>query len=265
MICRIFFNLTSSFCFTTLHIDNYLFNAGKGAVFTKGGKNELEASIMDGSNLKAGACTLLTTVKNPISLARQVMVQSPHNFLGGEAAEQLANKSGLDIVEPKYFFTEHRWKQHLSGLESPGNEPPAPAPKGTVGAVALDQFGNIATATSTGGKTNKWDGRIGDTPMIGAGTYADNETCGVSGTGDGEFFIRHSVAYNVCARMKHLGESVETAARNVVEELRKVQGVGGVVALDRNGNVAMPFNSDGMYRGYIKNDGVAHTYIFNDE
>ncbi|KAK9701855.1 hypothetical protein K7432_011543 [Basidiobolus ranarum] len=166
--------------------DNYLFNAGKGAVFTKGGKNELEASIMDGSNLKAGACTLLTTVKNPISLARQVMVQSPHNFLGGEAAEQLANKSGLDIVEPKYFFTEHRWKQHLSGLESPGNEPPAPAPKGTVGAVALDQFGNIATATSTGGKTNKWDGRIGDTPMIGAGTYADNETCGVSGTGDGE-------------------------------------------------------------------------------
>ncbi|CAH1760087.1 14571_t:CDS:2 [Entrophospora sp. SA101] len=254
-----------------------LFNAGKGAVFTIGGKNELESSIMVGTmDHPAGASTLLHTVKNPITLAKTLLLDAdnPHVFLGGVEAENYAKVNGLELVDPKYFWTEKRWKQHLEGLEkkkkggkdddwyslAPGFDS---SPMGTVGAVAVDKYGTIATATSTGGFNNKKDGRIGDTPLIACGTWADNETCGVSGTGNGEYFIRYGVAQDVSSRMKYLKESVEEAAFNVVENLRKVNGAGGVIALDKYGNVAMPFNTTGMYRGYIRaNEGIPYTYDY---
>ncbi|RIA81781.1 nucleophile aminohydrolase [Glomus cerebriforme] len=246
-----------------------LFNAGKGSVFTISGKNELESSIMIGtSDHPAGASTLLHTVKNPITLAKTLLLdpENRHVFLGGVEAEEYAKKKGLGIVDPCYFWTKRRWKQHLEGLEN-GNKNLAtdlnPYPKGTVGAVAVDKNGIIATATSTGGWNNKKDGRIGDTPLIACGTWADNETCGVSGTGDGEFFIRYGVAQDVSSRMRYLGESVNQAADGVVKNLGKVGGSGGVIALDKYGNVAMPFNTGGMYRGYIRvSDGIPYVYIF---
>nr|CAG8434816.1 932_t:CDS:2 [Entrophospora candida] len=237
-----------------------LFNAGK------------ESSIMVGTmDHPAGASTLLHTVKNPITLAKTLLLDAdnPHVFLGGVEAENYAKVNGLELVDPKYFWTEKRWKQHLEGLEkkkkggkdddcyslAPGFDS---SPMGTVGAVAVDKYGTIATATSTGGFNNKKDGRIGDTPLIACGTWADNETCGVSGTGNGEV-----IAQDVSSRMKYLKESVEEAAFNVVENLRKVNGAGGVIALDKYGNVAMPFNSTGMYRGYIRaNEGIPYTYDY---
>ncbi|CAG8573707.1 10270_t:CDS:2 [Acaulospora colombiana] len=261
-----------------------LFNAGKGSVFTIGGKNELESSIMLGiPSHTAGACTLLHTIKNPIVLAKTLLLdpENPHVFLGGIEAEKYAKSKGLEMVDPSYFFTEQRWKQHMDGLEKGksseniGYDAPQlnfndasqpefdPSPMGTVGAVAVDVNGIIAAATSTGGFNNKKDGRIGDTPLIACGTWADNDTCGVSGTGNGEYFIRFSVARDVSARMQYLGENLHEAATTVIENLRKVGGNGGVVALDKYGNVAMPFNTSGMYRGYIRtSDGIPHAYIF---
>nr|CAG8535090.1 7330_t:CDS:2 [Entrophospora candida] len=230
-----------------------LFNAGK------------ESSIMVGTmDHPAGASTLLHTVKNPITLAKTLLLDAdnPHVFLGGVEAENYAKVNGLELVDPKYFWTEKRWKQHLEGLEkkkkggkdddcyslAPGFDS---SPMGTVGAVAVDKYGTIATATSTGGFNNKKDGRIGDTPLIACGTWADNETCGVSGTGNGEYFIRYGVAQDVSSRMKYLKESVEEAAFNVVENLRKVNGAGGVIALDKYGN------------GYIRaNEGIPYTYDY---
>ncbi|CAB4435928.1 unnamed protein product [Rhizophagus irregularis] len=246
-----------------------LFNAGKGSVFTIGGKNELESSIMIGtSNHPAGASTLLHTVKNPITLAKTLLLdpENPHVFLGGIVAEEYAEKKGLEIVDPSYFWTKKRWKQHLEGLEKDNNNylemDSSPYPMGTVGAVAVDKNGIIATATSTGGMNNKKDGRIGDTPLIACGTWADNETCGVSGTGNGEFFIRYGIAQDVSSRMRYLGESVDEAAYNVIKNLGKVGGGGGVIALDKYGKVAMPFNTSGMYRGYIRvSDGIPIVYI----
>ncbi|CAG8595577.1 8347_t:CDS:2, partial [Ambispora leptoticha] len=254
--------------------DSPLFNAGKGSVFTLGGKNELEASIMIGTpDHQAGAATLLYTVKNPIKLAKEILLdpQVPHVFLGAQWAEEYAKEKGLELVDPKYFWTERRWKQHMDGLEQRELQPQniiattktsaaesnilsdkEVGSMGTVGAVAVDKDGIIAVATSTGGMNNKKDGRIGDTPMLAAGTWADNETCGVSGTGYGECFIRYAIVHDVAARVKYLGENISDAAEQVVKENKKVGGLAGVIVLDKYGNVAMSKNCDLMFRGYIR-------------
>ena len=253
--------------------DNPLFNAGKGAVFTHEGKNELDAAIMDGKTKKAGSVAGVTIIRNPITAARAVMEKSKHVMMTGRGAELFATKMGLEVVDPSYFWTERRWKALQEELLKEQSEKPQAALAvadenrfGTVGAVALDQSGNLAAATSTGGTTNKMYGRIGDAPIIGAGTYADNETCAVSATGAGEFFIRWTVAYDIAALMKYRGLTVQQAADQVVNKtLKAVPGAeGGVIALDAKGNFAMPFNSEGMYRGWIGADGVPHVEIYRD-
>lgn len=226
-----------------------LFNAGKGAVFTAAGENEMDASIMDGSKLNAGAVAGVKTIKNPIRAARMVMDSSKHVLLSGEGAQQFAAAKGIEIVDPDYFYSEKAWKSLQNALESEKKK----EKMGTVGAVALDQYGNLAAATSTGGMTNKMKGRIGDSPIIGAGTYADNESCAVSGTGHGEYFIVNAVAFHISALMKYKGMSLQEAADHVVNGILKEQDAGGgVIAVDYNGHVAMPFNTPGMFRGYIK-------------
>lgn len=239
-----------------------LFNAGRGAVFTHEGKNELDASIMDGSNQKAGAVGSVMTVKNPIQLARAVMDKSQHVLLTGRGAEQFAAEQGISSVDPSWFFTQERWNTLQEMLEEEktkgktGDLDPVQNRDykfGTVGCVALDNSGNLAAGTSTGGMTNKRWNRLGDTPIIGAGTYASNDACAVSCTGHGEFFIRYAVAYDVWARMMYKGETLEEAANFVVmTKLVEKGGEGGLIAVDKNGNVALPFNSEGMYRGYAK-------------
>jgi L-asparaginase / beta-aspartyl-peptidase len=252
--------------------DSPLYNAGKGAVFTHEGRNELDASIMDGKSKRAGAVAGVTTIKNPISAARAVMEKSPHVMMAGKGAEAFAAGAGLEIVDPSYFWTERRWKELQRELASEGGKTSDLGPWldqrkfGTVGAVALDQNGNLAAGTSTGGMSNKRWGRIGDSPIIGAGTYADNESCAVSGTGHGEFFIRYTVASEISALIKYKGMSVQTAADEVIQRrLKPVGGEGGVIALDHDGNFAFSFNSKGMYRGYIGADGVPHVSIYEDE
>jgi L-asparaginase / beta-aspartyl-peptidase len=251
-----------------------LFNAGKGAVFTNEGKNELDASIMDGSNLMAGAVAGVTTIKNPITAAYAVMTKSEHVMMIGKGAEKFAGEQGLDIVDPSYFFDSVRYKQLIRAQEQErlGKEADLMDPYikdkkfGTVGAVALDQYGNIAAGTSTGGMTNKRYGRVGDAPVIGAGTYADNKTCGVSATGWGEYFIRLSVAKDIAAMMEYGGFSLEQATDSVVmKKVPALGGDGGVIALDRQGNVSMTFNTDGMYRGVIKKRGEGRTFIYKDD
>lgn len=238
--------------------DSPLFNAGKGAVFTHEGKNELDASVMDGASLKAGAAGGLTIVRNPIRAARAVMEKSPHVLLVGKGAEQFAIEQKIDTVSPEYFFTQERWDalERAKAAENAqeGALPTNPDYKfGTVGCVALDQKGNIAAGTSTGGMTNKRWNRLGDAPIIGAGTYANNATCGVSCTGHGEFFIRYAVAHDVSAMMEYKGSSVQEAGEFIVnQKLKNAGGEGGLIALDKKGNIAMPFNSEGMYRGYAK-------------
>jgi beta-aspartyl-peptidase (threonine type) len=250
-----------------------LFNAGRGAVFTSEGRNEMDASIMDGSTLNAGAVASVTTIKNPISAARKVMTESRHVMLVGPGAETFAREQGLESADSAYFWTKSRWEalkkakqSEASGMGS-SSTPPAPGSEkyGTVGCIALDQEGNIAAGTSTGGLTNKRWGRVGDSPIIGAGTYANNETCGVSGTGVGEYFMRGLIAYEVSAMMAYRGMNLEEAADAVLEKLAGMGGTGGFIALDGSGNVAMPFNTSGMYRGFIKADGVAHTFMYKDE
>jgi len=251
--------------------DSPLFNAGKGSVFTHEGKNELDAAIMDGRNKMAGSVAGVTIIKNPITAARAVMEKSKHVMMAGKGAELFATKMGLEIVDPSYFWTERRWKALQEELVKE-QKPQASLPTkdenrfGTVGAVALDRNGNLAAATSTGGTTNKQYGRIGDAPIIGAGTYADNESCAVSATGAGEFFIRWSVAYDIAALMKYRGLTVQQASDEVInKKLRAVNGAeGGVIALDAKGNFAMPFNSEGMYRGWIGADGEPHVAIYGD-
>ncbi|MBT1699998.1 isoaspartyl peptidase/L-asparaginase [Fulvivirgaceae bacterium PWU4] len=253
--------------------DSPLFNAGKGAVFTHDGKNELDASIMDGSNLMAGAVAGVTTIKNPIKAAYAVMTKSEHVMLIGKGAEKFAEEQGLEIVNPSYFFDSLRYEQLQNALKKDTSKTAAlidPYTKdkkfGTVGAVALDQFGNIAAATSTGGMTNKKYGRVGDAPIIGAGTYANNKSCGVSSTGWGEYFIRLSVAHDIAAMMEYGGLSLEQAADGVVmKKLPALGGDGGIVALDRQGNIAMTFSSAGMYRGYIRKKGEGKTFIYKDD
>jgi beta-aspartyl-peptidase (threonine type) len=239
--------------------DSPLFNAGKGAVFTHDGRNELDASIMDGSNLSAGAVAAVTILKNPISAARAVMEKSGHVMLAGRGAELFATGAGLDIVDPSYFWTERRWKQLQDALvkeKSTGaasSRDAADARFGTVGIVALDSRGNLAAGTSTGGTSNKKHGRIGDSPIIGAGTWADNRSCAVSGTGDGEYFIRLAIARDIAALVEYKGLSVQQAAEEVIHrKLTALGGGGGVIVLDRKGNSAMVFNTEGMYRGLMR-------------
>ncbi len=245
----------------TLLEDEPLFNAGKGAVFTSEGKNELDAAIMDGATLNAGAVAAVTRIRNPILLARAVMERSKHVLLIGDGAEAFAAEQGFLFVDPGYFFTRERWDalQRTKGSESfPDSDP-----MGTVGAVALDKHGNLAAATSTGGMTNKRWGRVGDVPVIGAGTYADNATAAISATGHGEYFIRSVVAHEIAARMRLAGQSLEQAANDVVMKvLVERGGEGGVIAVDRDGNIAQPFNSSGMYRGRLVAGGEPYTAIF---
>lgn len=260
--------------------DSPLFNAGKGAVFTNEGKNELDAAIMDGKNMNAGAIASVTTIKNPISAARAVMEKSEHVMMIGDGAEKFAKEKGLELVDPSYFYTETRFKQlqsikdkekteldHSSdttGTSSTENIYIEGKKFGTVGAVALDAYGNLAAATSTGGMTNKRYGRVGDVPIIGAGTYANNNTCAVSATGHGEYFIRSVVAHDIAALMEYKNYSLKKAADEVVmKKLVERGGEGGVIAVDKKGNIAMPFNSAGMYRGYIKN-GKSEVAIYKE-
>jgi beta-aspartyl-peptidase (threonine type) len=253
--------------------DSPLFNAGKGAVFTHEGTNELDASIMDGKTLKAGAVAGVKHIKNPISLARMVMEQSPHVMLTGDGAEAFAKEHGVELVPADYFYTERRWKQlqeakaKEDSLKQKKDTPPdtSDGKHGTVGCVALDKFGNLAAGTSTGGTTNKRFGRVGDSPIIGAGTYANNSTCAVSATGTGEYFIRSVVAHDISALMEYKGLSVQQAADEVVmDKLVKLGGDGGVIAIDHSGNIAFSFNTSGMYRAYIDNDGKPVVKIYKE-
>lgn len=258
-----------------------LFNAGKGAVFTHHKTNEMDASIMEGKTLNAGAVAGVSTIKNPIKLAAAVMTQSDHVMLSGDGAEQFARKAGLEIVAPEYFKTERRWNQLMKVLaEDPDSSVlsedetdqaaaygdsqwPDDKKFGTVGAVALDKFGNLAAATSTGGMTNKKYGRIGDSPVIGAGTYADNNAGAISATGHGEYFIRAAVAHDICARVLYQGRTLQQAADAVVmEKLVEMKGEGGIVGMSPQGDVVFSFNSLGMYRGSIDINGELYTAIF---
>ena len=238
--------------------DNPLFNAGKGAVFTHEGKNELDAAIMDGTNLGAGAVAGVTDIKNPISAARKVMINSPHVMLSGAGASQFAKEQGLEIVAPSYFYTNKRFNELQELLKK--------EKFGTVGCCALDKNGNLAAGTSTGGMANKRYNRIGDSPIIGAGTYANNSTCAVSGTGHGEYFIRWTVAHDISALMEYKGLNLKEASELVVnDKLVKAGGSGGVICVDKSGNISMPFNSSGMFRGFATADGKEGIFIYKDE
>lgn len=250
--------------------DNPLFNAGKGAVFTHDGRNELDASLMDGATLKAGAVAGVHHVKNPILLARAVMEHSPHVMMAGDGAEAFAKGQGIELVDPSYFRTERRWQQLQKALKEDAagqaHADPATAKHfGTVGALALDRQGHLAAGTSTGGMTDKRYGRIGDSPIIGAGTYA-NATCAVSGTGWGEFYIRTAAAHSICARMAWLKETAAEAGEAVINrQIPELGGDGGAIVLAADGSVAMPFNTEGMARGWIGADGVPHVALYSDD
>ena len=235
--------------------DDPLFNAGRGAVFTSEGTHEMDAAVMDGQTLRAGAVGGLKRVKNPIDLAHAVMGKSPHVLFAGEGAELFAQQIGLEMVDAKYFYTEERWRALERVRTNQGRELSDQDRHGTVGAVALDQAGNLASATSTGGNTNKLPGRIGDTPIIGAGTYANNRTCAVSATGDGEYFIRAVAGHDLSALMEYRGMSLNDAAQLVIRKVTQFGGSGGLIAIDRAGNIAMPFSTAGMYRGFVDTAG----------
>jgi L-asparaginase / beta-aspartyl-peptidase len=262
--------------------DDPLFNAGKGAVFTNEGKNELDAAIMNGKTLAAGSVAGVTVIKNPISAARAVMEKSPHVMMTGAGAEKFAKQQGIEIVDPSYFYTEARWKglQKAKAADSAAMQlDHADTTKqsavkqvenkdykyGTVGAVALDQYGSLAAATSTGGMANKKFGRVGDAPIIGSGTYADNKTVAISCTGWGEYFIRLVMAKSI-SDMLEFGKMKLLAAANemVMKRLPALGGDGGLIAVDKNGNIAMPFCTDGMYRGYIKSNGEKQVKIYKE-
>jgi beta-aspartyl-peptidase (threonine type) len=266
--------------------DDPLFNAGRGAVFTADGKNELDAAIMNGATLKAGAVAGVTRTRHPISLARAVMEKSPHVMLIGAGADAFAAQAGLEQVDPSFFFTERRWQSLVRQLKKeglpipprPAGAPPAPltpvaeidAPGahkfGTVGVVALDRQGNIAAGTSTGGTQAKRWGRVGDSPIIGAGTYASNRSCAVSATGTGEYFIRLTVAREVCALVEYKGLKLQQAADEVIhKELDALHGDGGLIALTADGQMAWSFNTPGMYRARLVEGGKLEIGIYNDE
>ena len=245
----------------TVMEDSPLFNAGKGAVFTAEGTNEMDASIMDGRDLNAGAVAGVRHIKNPILAARVVMEKTPHVLITGEGAEAVAEKNGLEIVDTSYFFTQRRWDSYLKVKQKMEES----EKHGTVGAVALDMHGNLAAGTSTGGMTYKMKGRVGDSPIIGAGTYADNNTCAVSATGHGEYFIRYAVCYDITALMKYKGLTLEEAANEVImHKLKDVGGDGGIIAVDKDGNISMTFNTPGMFRGYITSTGEKAVEIYKN-
>jgi len=241
--------------------DSPLFNAGKGAVFTHEGIVELDASVMEGKSLKAGAIASVRDIKNPIRVARAVMEKSEHVMLNGAGASQFAKEQGFETVENSYFYTEKRY-QSLQELLKKEREATTNDKHGTVGCVALDTFGNIAAGTSTGGMTNKKYGRIGDSPIIGAGTYANNETGGFSCTGHGEYYIRLGFSRDISALMEYRKLTVTEACQEEIRKLTEMGGTGGVIGLDKNGNIAMEFNTSGMFRGYIKSDGEKQVAIF---
>lgn len=264
--------------------DDPLFNAGRGAVFNAAGHNELDAAIMDGSTLNAGAVAGVTRTRHPISLARTVMEKSQHVMLGGEGADAFSVQQGLEQVDPSFFFTERRWQELEKFLRQRGEPIPprpagAPAPAamlvspstdehrfGTVGVVAFDQHGNVAAGTSTGGITGKRWGRIGDSPIIGAGTYASNHSCAVSGTGEGEYFIRLTVAREVCALVEYKGYALQQAVDDVIQkQLTDLKGTGGVIAVSPQGATAWSFNTPGMYRASATSERPPRVAIFKDE
>ena len=249
--------------------DSELFNAGKGAVFTAEGKNELDSSIMEGKSLNAGAVAGVTRIKNPILLAKAVMEHSPHVMLQGGGAELFAEQQGIKLVDPSYFYTDLRWEQ-LQKAKAEGKGAVLDHDNdfkfGTVGAVALDNQGNLAAGTSTGGMTNKQYGRIGDSPIIGAGTYANNASCAVSATGHGEYFIRATVARNICALMEYGGKTLEQAADQIVnKQLVEMGGSGGIIAVDKDGNMALMFNTEGMYRAQVSSNQRLKIGIYKNE
>ena len=249
--------------------DSPLFNAGKGSVFTADESHEMDASIMDGKTLNAGAVSLITGIKNPISLARDVMEKSEHVFLAGEGAMQFAKQLNYTIEDPTYFYDEFRYKQWLEIKDTDSFQLDHSVKKdskfGTVGAVACDQGGNIAAATSTGGMTNKRFGRVGDSPMIGSGNYANNKTCAISCTGSGEFFIRGVVAYDVACLIEHKNMSLIDASNEVIHKrILEIGGDGGLIAVDAKGTIAMPFNTEGMYRASKSSTGKEEISIYKD-
>ncbi|WP_299109193.1 isoaspartyl peptidase/L-asparaginase family protein [uncultured Winogradskyella sp.] len=247
--------------------DSPLFNAGKGSVFTATETHEMDASIMDGKTLNAGGVSLITGIKNPVSLARDVMEKSEHVFLAGEGAMQFAKELNYKLEDATYFYDELRHKQWLEIKDTDSFQLDHAKKKdskfGTVGAVACDQDGNIAAATSTGGMTNKKWGRVGDSPMIGAGNYANNKTCAISCTGSGEFFIRGVVAYDVACLIEHKNMSLQDASNEVIHKrILEIGGDGGLIAVDTKGNIAMPFNTEGMYRGQKSSNGIDEVSIY---
>ena len=251
----------------TILEDSHLFNAGKGAVFTADETHEMDASIMDGKTLNAGAVSLITGIKNPVSLAKDVMEKSEHVFLAGEGAMQFAKLNKYKIEDETYFYDELRHNQWLEIKDTDSFQLDHAKKKdskfGTVGAVACDKNGNIAAATSTGGMTNKKFGRVGDSPMIGAGNYANNKTCAISCTGSGEFFIRGVVAYDVACLMEHKNLSIAAASNEVINKrILEIGGDGGLIAVDKNGNIAMPFNTEGMYRASKSSNGKMEVSIY---
>ncbi|WP_189440843.1 isoaspartyl peptidase/L-asparaginase family protein [Rhodanobacter panaciterrae] len=250
--------------------DDENFNAGKGSVFTHDGKNELDAAIMDGNTLSAGAVAGVRRIKNPIQLARAVMEKTPYVMLSGDGAETFAQSIGMPLVNPSYFRTEERWQQLQKALkEDAAKQPHADVETakhfGTVGAVALDVQGHLAAGTSTGGMNDKRWGRVGDSPIIGAGTYA-NSGCAVSATGWGEFYIRTVAAHEICMKVTQMRVPLKRAAAEVInQEIPSMGGNGGAIALDADGQISIPFNTDGMYRGWIGADGVPHVALYGDE
>ena len=251
--------------------DSPLFNAGKGAVFTHNGLNELDASIMDGKTLKAGAVGAVRNIKNPIKLARLVMEKTWHVMLIADGARLFAEEQGVELVPDEYFFTQRRWDSLQRAIERASEKERSEVTTnsdkyfGTVGAVALDKNGDLAAATSTGGLTNKMYGRVGDSPIVGAGMYANNKTCAVSGTGQGEYFMRGMLAHTVSAIMEYGEKSVgEAAEETIMGKLTEMGGTGGVIALDYNGNIAMTFNTEGMYRAYQQAGKKPVVKIFKD-
>lgn len=245
--------------------DSPLFNAGKGSVFNSDGDNEMDAAIMEGATLKAGAVAGLRKVKNPVSAAKAIMEQSKHVLMIGKGAEKFVAKLGIPMESAAYFFDQMRWDQlqKLKGTENQQLDHFDDKKYGTVGAVALDKYGNLAAASSTGGLTNKKPGRVGDSPIIGAGTYANNRTCAVAATGEGEYFIRAVLAHDISAMMEYKGYTLEQAVQEAIhEKMTGLGGKGGVIAVDTQGNISMAFNTRGMYRGSISKEGNLEVLIY---